>query len=330
MIHNRFCIAVALLLLSQASSGATASAASLSIAQVAPSKSVFITLGTMAGGIPSAKRSQPANLILSHDHTILIDAGDGAAEQLAKVGVPLTQIHTIFLTHLHYDHVGGLFAILGLRYQINSPGVVTIYGPPGTKQMVDGLLAAMQPESESANGVPGQTYASPLHSVSIVEISGGQSVTLDDITVKSTVNTHYSFPAGSPEAARYQSLSYRFDLPDRSIMVTGDTGPSINVERLAHGADLLVSEIIDPDAALATVVRLIPNLPPAAMATLRQHMNEQHLTAEQVGSLAHSAGVKELVLTHNGLGDDGGAKATATIASQFKGKISIANDLDRF
>ena len=51
-------------------------------------------------------------------------------------------------------------------------------------------------------------------------------------------NSHYTFSPGSAEVAKFVSLSFRFDAPDRSIVYTGDTGPSENVERLARNADL--------------------------------------------------------------------------------------------
>jgi hypothetical protein len=70
-----------------------------------------------------------------------------------------------------------------------------------------------------------------------------------------------SFKPGSAEARKFQSLSYRFDMTDRSIVFTGDTGPSSDVERLARGADLLISEIGEPEAAAAEVKALRPDLP---------------------------------------------------------------------
>jgi hypothetical protein len=42
----------------------------------------------MSGPIASPDRPQPSNLLWNDQHTIPIDAGDGAAEQLAKSGPP--------------------------------------------------------------------------------------------------------------------------------------------------------------------------------------------------------------------------------------------------
>jgi ribonuclease BN (tRNA processing enzyme) len=284
----------------------------------------------MAGPVASAQRSQPANLLRGGDQAILIDAGDGAAEQLAKTGVPLAQVHHILLSHLHFDHTGGMFALLGMRFQVAYPGTLTIYGPPGTRRLVDGLLAAMQPAAEAGAGFPGQPPRNPANGVQVVELTDGGQLSIGDIKISAAVNSHYSFVPGSEEARRYQSLSYRFELPDRTLAYTGDTGPSANVEQLARGADLLFCEVIDPDAAMAALKRVNPNAPPALLAMVRQHFIEQHLTPDNVGLLAAAAGVKRLVLTHNALGDGPTEKAITAIAAHFKGPIAVAKDLDSF
>ncbi|HEY5712793.1 MAG TPA: MBL fold metallo-hydrolase [Allosphingosinicella sp.] len=292
--------------------------------------SEFITLGTTAGPIATPNRSQPANLLRWRDQAILIDAGDGTAEQLAKANVPLASIRTIFISHLHFDHTGGLFAILGMRYQVLVPGTLTIYGPPGTRRLVDGLIAAMQPASEAGRGYARDLRRPPEAGIRVEEIVDGARVAIGEATVIAARNSHYSFAEGSPEVARFQSLSFRFNLPDRSIVYTGDTGPSAAVERLAAGADLLVSEVIDPDAALADLVRQRPDLPPFALAIIGEHFREQHLTAEAAGRMAAAARVRRLVFTHIALGDADRARAQAAAAAQFHGPVTFANDLDRF
>jgi ribonuclease BN (tRNA processing enzyme) len=300
-----------------------------SAGQCAPASS-FVTLGTMGGPIPSPTRAQPANLLQSGDQSILIDAGDGAAEQLAKAGIPLRDIRIVFISHLHFDHTGGLFALIGMRYQVVSPGLLTIYGPPGTRRLVDGLVAAMQPASETGAGIPGQVRRPPEATVRAVEIGDGDSLALGNVTVHAVANSHYSYPAGSIEARERQSLSFRFDLPDRAIVYTGDTGPSAAVERLAQGADLLVGEVIDPPAAIDTLRRASPTLPAPAIAAIAAHFTEQHLTPHEIGLMAQRAGVKAVVLTHNALGSQSAEETRSLIAANFHGPVAIASDLDRF
>jgi ribonuclease BN (tRNA processing enzyme) len=86
----------------------------LSGALAAPSeRDTFITLGTHGGPLPNAKRSEPANALVVDRAVYLVDAGDGAADQLAKAGLSLQALRAVFISHLHFDHTGGLFAVLG-------------------------------------------------------------------------------------------------------------------------------------------------------------------------------------------------------------------------
>jgi ribonuclease BN (tRNA processing enzyme) len=293
----------------------------------------FITLGTMGGPIPSAYRSQPANVLVRGANAYLIDAGDGAAQQLSKAGISLTNVKAIFLSHLHFDHTGGVAAVLGLRYQTNVPGAMTIYGPPGTRALIDGIVASMQPAAEAGYGLQGSTHVAPKDTVRVIEMTDGSKVTLAGFTVIAAQNSHYSFAPGSREDSRFKSLSFRFDLPDRSIVYTGDTGPSSSVERLARNADLLVSEMIDLEATVENIRRNNPSLPDGARADIVKHLTDHHLTPTQVGELASRADVRRLVITHVVPGKTSAADAErylADVRKSFRGPVIVANDLDRF
>jgi ribonuclease BN (tRNA processing enzyme) len=300
------------------------------VATPASAKSELIALGTMGGPIPNAKHSQPASLLRYGDEDVLIDAGDGVSEQLAKVGIPLGDVRTIFLTHLHFDHTGGLFGFLGLRYQVRNRLPVSIYGPVGTARMVAGLLAAMEPGAEIGVGYPGAARRPPEDLVRVTEIGDGTRLKLGSLVVSSVTNSHYSFPEGSAEASRSQSLSLRFDLSDRSVIFTGDTGPSSKVEQLARGADVMVSEVIETDFALSDLKRNSPGIPPQGLAQIAQHFAEQHLSPEQAGIMAQRAGVRKLVFNHAVIGDDQISKVKAAASLHFNGPIVVARDLDRF
>ncbi len=313
----------------------------LAVAAVEPSVAViinssdtsFIALGTMGGPVSSPVRSQPANVLLHADKAYLVDTGDGAVQQLAKAGVQLSAVRAIFISHLHVDHIGGLEAVLGLRIQTLLPGVVTIYGPPGTQLLVDGIVAALQPSAQAAYGIPGRRWASPESTVKVIEMTDGSKVDVDGITVTAAQNTHYDFAPGSPDDQRFKSLSFRFDLPGRSIVYTGDTGPSEAVERLAKGADLLVSEMIDLEMTVATIHRVEPNMPKPQFEGMMKHLSTHHLSPLQVGELAARAGVKSVVVTHLAPGTTTQPdldRYVREIQRNFHGPVTIANDLDRF
>ena len=283
--------------------------------------------------MPSADRSQPANALVVGPDVYLVDVGDGTAGQLAKAGLSLQSLRAIFLSHLHHDHVGGLAAILGLRNQTAAPGVLMVYGPPGTQALIEGLLASMQGPAEAGYGMPGESWPPPPEGVRAVEIADGSRVQLSGLAVTAAQNTHYSYTAGSDMDRRHKSLAFRFDLTGRSIAYTGDTGPSAAVEKLAKGADLLVSEMIDVQHTMQNVARARPDLPEADRADLVAHLTQHHLTPVQVGELASRAQVRSLVITHLGAGrvaPEVQQGFLRDINRNYSGVVTVASDLDRF
>ena len=83
----------------------------------------------------------------------------------------------------------------------------------------------------------------------------------------------------------------RLTVGGRSLVYTGDTGPSAAVAELARGADLLLAEAAHPD---------VPGLPPA-----------RHLTGREAGELAAAAGVGRLLVTHVPAWVDAGVQLAA-------------------
>lgn len=292
----------------------------------------FITLGTHGGPVSDRNRSQPANALVVGQAVYLVDAGDGAVQQLARAGLSLAAVRAVFISHIHIDHTGGLFAVLGLRHQMGSPGKLVVYGPRGIKAMVDGLIAAIMPEAESGYGVAGEDYVAPQGTVEVIELPDGASVKLEGLAVKVAENTHYSFAKGSDMDRRFGSISFRFDLPDRSIVYTGDTGPSDAVIALARGADILVTELADPKFA-ATFVVPGPGPQPKRAREMHEHMVQHHISPEQVAETATKANVRRVVITHLVAGRDPNVDTSPLVAAVrkgYSGPVEIAADLSRY
>jgi ribonuclease BN (tRNA processing enzyme) len=287
----------------------------------------FTTLGTNSGPIPRKDRSEPANLIRHGDQYILADVGDGAAEQLAKAGVGIDQIQTVLISHLHFDHTGGLFAFLSLRFQTSGATPVTIYGPVGTRETITNLYKAMGPGGAAIQTM--RMSGGPDSGVKIVEIGDGSTFSAGEVKITATDNSHY-VTLKSPAEPHPVSLSFRFDAPGRSILYTGDTGPSAKVEALCKGVDLLVSEMMDPALAIARIKITRPGGPPAIYDLVEDHFRREHLSPTEVGKLATACGAKTVVATHISLERDELANARKQIAAGFKGKIILAEDLQTF
>ena len=290
----------------------------------------FITLGTAGGPLSESNRSQPANALVVGDDLYLVDAGDGAAGQLAKAGFRLPQVKGLFISHNHFDHTGGVLALLGLRMQLNAGDKLKVYGPPGTEAFIEGLLLGMEPARQAAYGMPGAAWDADID---VTELIDGSIVELDGLRVRVAENSHFRIPENSETPEKAKSLSFRFDLDDRSIVYTGDTGPSSAVESLASGADVLVSEMMDIPAVLETIKKISPGMPEDQLEAIEWHFRAHHLTPAQVGQLAANADVGTLVVTHmvpNVRNDEMAQRYRAAVGKVFDGKIVIANDLDRF
>jgi ribonuclease BN (tRNA processing enzyme) len=121
-----------------------------------------------------------------------------------------------------------------------------------------------------------------------------------NVTVTAVENPHFHFPAGSPPYGKYKSYSYRFETDNRVIVFMGDTGPSDAVTDLAKGADILVTEGV----AVEDVVEVRKRngswqaMTPEAQKSWMLHMTEEHITPEEAGKIASTAGVKTLIMSH--------------------------------
>jgi ribonuclease BN (tRNA processing enzyme) len=291
----------------------------------------WTTLGTAGGPVPTPERSEPANLLTAGDQHILVDTGDGTVNQLAKIGLEIGVVRTVFISHHHWDHTGGLAAVIGLRWMNNYPGLLTIYGPPGTREMVDAMVAAIAPQARIGFGL-GQAPLPPAASVRVIELRGNETRQIGDLTVTTAANSHFDHN-GPKQADPAQSLSYRFTLGSRSVTYTGDTGPSAAVTMLAQGSDLLVSEVIDLDRLLSEIRSQRADMPPEIAEGMRRHLSTHHITAADVGIMASAAKTRHLVLTHYAMPGPlatGEAALRAGVRAAYAGPLDLARDLSSF
>lgn len=277
-------------------------------------RSRLILLGTAGGPTPKAERSAPANAIVIDGVIYVIDCGNGVARQMVKAGLDLGAIRNVFVTHQHSDHNADYGNLLWLAWAAKLHTRVDTWGPPPLIQMTRLFLQMNDVDIRTRMADEGRPALAPLIVPHEITAAG---VVMQDERVKVTAALVQHPPV-------VPALAYRFDCPDRSIVFSGDTRPSANLVALAHGADVLVHEVM----YLPALDRLIASEPDAKR--LREHLLASHTTTAQVGRIASAAGVKTLVLSHF---VPGGYPAISdevwrdAVAPDFKGRLIVGHDL---
>ena len=274
----------------------------------------LILLGTAGGPRPRKSRAAPAQVILIGDAAYVVDCGNGVAFQLVRAGVPLPAIRQIFITHNHSDHNADYGNLLLLAWESGLKNPVNIWGPPPLARMTRLFLEMDAYDIQTRILDEGRPPLAPL--IHVHEITRGGLVTKDqNVTVTAALVEH---PPIRP------AFAYRFDAPDRSIVISGDTKRCDALIRLARGADVLVHEAMYP-AAISRLVAPLPN-----SAALEKSILSHHTSVEDVGRVAHEAGVATLVLSHFVPAEDDRVTDQMWIdaaRANYKGRIILGRDL---
>jgi len=279
-------------------------------ALAAPPGPRVILLGTKGGPTPSPLRAPACVCIVDEGRLYLVDCPNGVAGQLAKAGFRLDQLSQVFITHNHSDHVVDVGSLLVLAWGSGLESPVALHGPPPLRRIVSHAVAASRYDIEVRTREEGRPPLKPL--IQVTERTTSGLVHRDArVRVTSATVDHYTVKP---------AFAYRFDLPGRSVVVSGDTTYSENLVNLAAGADLLIHEAL----YLPGVDRLAVGNP-----RLRDHLVRSHSTTEQVGLVAQRAGVRKLVLSHlvpafSDITDDMWLEG---VRKNFKGEAIVGRDL---
>lgn len=293
----------------------------------------LVTLGTAGGPLPQKKRAQSSNLLIVRGRSYLVDAGDDVTRRIVQAGADFLKVDHIFITHAHSDHTMGLATLLVSNWEYQRSAPMDIYGPPGTEALVRGAIQYLTPNEEIRWS---EGKRAPMAGVFHAHDAAPGVVFQDDaVKVLAAENTHFHFASGSPGYGKYKSYSYRFETPGRVIVFTGDTGPSDALTELAKGADVLVSEVGMPEEIIGLYKKNgnWQKMSPEQQQAFLFHMNQEHLTPENVGRMAAKAGVKMVVLSHllpSGDPDDDYQRYVDATKKYFSGRVVAAKDLMEF
>ncbi len=263
-----------------------------------------MTLGS-ASARPTSSRFPSAHSLTVGGRLFLIDCGEGCQMQMARFKVPFSRLDNIFISHLHGDHVFGLFGLISTLDMTGRLSPLHIYGPQG----LDELL-------KTISGFFGEVkYEIVLHTVKCSEptlIAEFKNLEIYSFPLRHRIETYgYLFKEKEPllnviksavsehkltleEIAtlkrgedvlrdgvtlQCKDLTYKPFEP-RSFAYCSDTAPFPKLQEWISGTDLIYHE-----ATYASDLRALSR-------------TTAHSTSQDAAKVALASGAKKLVLGH--------------------------------
>lgn len=88
-----------------------------------------LTILGSSSALPTSERYPSAHVLNAHERIFLIDCGEGTQMQLRKCRIRFGKINHIFISHLHGDHVFGLYGLLSSFSLMGRTAPVHLYAP---------------------------------------------------------------------------------------------------------------------------------------------------------------------------------------------------------
>lgn len=276
----------------------------------AANKTKVVMLGTGTPG-PLPDRSGPATAIVVNDTAYLVDFGPGVVRRASAAvrdkdikALEPTKLRVAFVTHLHSDHTVGYPDLIFTPWTMGRRVPLEVYGPKGLKAMTDHILEAYRVDIETRTNPDGNQRTFPGgHKVNAHEIGPGVVYKDENVTVTAFATKH-----------AMESYGYRFDTPDRSIVISGDTNPAQATIDACRGCDVLIHEAHTP-AWLVTR----PDY-------FQRFSAKYHTTTTELAELARQAKPRLLILYHyNSLSPD---ELVGEMLARYAGHFVVGRDLD--
>jgi len=259
---------------------AWAAASVILAASLASGQSIKVTLLGTGYPRPVMSRFGPSILVEAGSEKLLFDCGRGATQRLYQLNVAFSQVNVLFLTHLHSDHVVDIPDFWLTGWVLGRRESLQIFGPAGTKEMMSRLQQAyafdihIRRDVDEQLPAPGVVVEAKDIEQGVVYESGGVKVTAF------TVDHGVVKPA----------LGYRVDYNGHSVVMSGDTRLSENLIHFAQGTDVLIHEVIDPEAYNPSQTAFSKEQKAKVIA--------HHTTPDQAGSVFSRVKPKLAVYSH--------------------------------
>jgi len=230
-----------------------------------PAQDFKVTLLGTGNPRPVMSRFGPSILVEAGKEKLLFDCGRGATQRLYQLNIPFTAITGLFLTHLHSDHTVGIPDLWLTGWVLGRDTPLPVWGPKGTKAMMKHLQEAYAFDIHIRRDVDTKL---PGAGVMVIAKDIEEGLVYDNGGVKVTA---FLVDHGEIKPA----FGYRLDYGGHSVTLSGDTRPSENLIRFAHGTDVLIHEVID--------VVSYEGLSKGDTSEQEKKIIGHHTTAEQAG-----------------------------------------------
>jgi len=254
----------------------------ISQAQTKPiSKTQIVLLGT-GTPLPDPERAGPCTAIVVNGTPYLVDFGTGlvrraaAARDKGVTGLEPVNLKIGFITHLHSDHTLGFADIILTPWIMGRKKPLEVYGPTGTQDMAEHILKAYGVDIKSRTQGLEHSNATGYR-VNVHEIKPGIVYKDENVTVKA-FNAHHGQLA--------QTFGYRFETPDRTIVISGDATPRSDVLENCHRCDVLIHEVYTQ----ASFDKVSPEW--------KQYRLAYHTSSKELAEIANKAKPGLLILYH--------------------------------
>jgi ribonuclease Z len=225
--------------------------------------------------------------------------------------VPGRALDALLLTHLHSDHLVDLYQLIVSSWHQGRDRPLPVYGPPGTRRYVEGLMALWEPELSLRIAHEKRPSTEALK-VEVREIAGGEALAFGGLAVEVVEVDH--------KPVRH-AFGFVFRAGGLSLALSGDTRRCQELIEAARGADLLVHEVF--------IHREMPVVPGVRSAETVANVAGYHTLSSEVGKIASEAAVQALALTHFVPPAADRAVLLAEVAADFAGPLVLAEDLLR-
>jgi ribonuclease Z len=288
-------------------------------AALAQSGDFRVTL--LGSGVPNPRpeRFSQSTLVEAGSQKLVFDMGRGVTIRLWQLKVPMGRIDAHFITHFHSDHLTGL-PDLWLTGWLRPPygqrqKPFLIYGPPGTKRLMEGLQTAfaddikirLVDEQNPPAGIA--VEAREFDAPAVVYERDGVKVT--------------SFVVDHGDVIK-PAVGYRIDYDGRSVVISGDTRLTEEIVRQGKGVDLLIHE----------VAAINPKLLERSPAF--QRIFAHHVSPEQAGTVFERTQPKLAVYSHIARYEDpqtpapNDADIVRETRKTYAGPLAVGVDLMQF